>query len=727
AGQRSFDALVGWSSGSANLTGVAEPVALRGQWTTRGFFSVLGVTAALGRTPLPEEEGPGAPRVVLLGDGLWRSRFGADSSVLGRTLILNGDPFTVIGVLPRDFVFVASSVDLAGPLVVETDRRRLNRSAGFLRLIGRLKPGVSRSQASADLDSIVGRLRAAYPDSNANKQGVQIQPLADLVTGGFRQRLLLLQIAVGLVLLIACTNLANLLLARASARQSEFALRSALGARRRDLIGQTLTESGILALGGGVVGLGFAAAGVRALLALAPVPIPRAAEIHLDAAALAFNLALSLATGLAVGLVPAILGTRGADGLRGTGRGQTEGRRGVRTRSLLIAAEVSLSLLLLTGAALLIRTMHRLEATDPGFEPDRLLAVQLSLPKSRYNRPEEISRYAEQVTDRLAALSGVERVGAASLNPLTQWRASISFTIEGKPELDARHAPLANYRAVGAGYFRALQLPLLAGREIDARDRADSPPVAVISQTLARRHFPGASPLGARLRIDDVEAWRTVEVVGVVGDVRFTGLDAPGGPDVYVPYAQTPPDVSVWLANIFCVAVRTRGDPQSLAAAVRREIHALDRDVAVASIRPMAEALGGSLAERRFHTILLEIFAAAALALALAGIHAVTAHGVVERTREIGVRLSLGSGRLRILKLVVGQALLPVGCGILLGAAAALGLGRLLSGLLYGVAPHDPITLLAVAVVVVLAASLASALPALRAARIDPVRALRAE
>ena len=392
-----------------------------------------------------------------------------------------------------------------------------------------------------------------------------------------------------------------------------------------------------------------------------------------------------------------------------------------------MAAEVGLSLVLLVGAGLLLRTLQRLQSTHPGFRADHLLSVQLSLPKARYGSPEAIARFAEQVTARLSGLPGVDDVSAASLNPLTQWRANISFLIEGRADQDRQKAPLANYRAVAPGYFRTLGVPVLEGREVGPHDTSDSVPVALISQTLARRHFSGASPLGARLQIDDREPWRTVEVVGVVGDVKFTGLDADGAADVYVPYAQTTPQVSVWLANIFCLAIRTRGEPGLLAPAVRREIRALDADVAASVVRPMEEALDASLAERRFNTVLLEIFGAAALALALAGIYAVTAFAVVERTREIGVRLSLGSSRGRILGLIARQSLRPVAAGLAAAPPRRSALGRLVSGLLYGIAANDAATLLGAAVVLGLAAAAASVLPALRATRIDPVRALRAE
>jgi len=729
ANTRSLDALAAWAGGSANLTGVEEPVALRAQWTSSEFFELVGVRAALGRTPRPEEERPGAPRVTLLGHALWTSRFGADPAVLGRVVTINGESFTVIGVLPREFPFLASGADLAAPVAYETDPRRASRASGFLRLIGRLRPGTPLSKASEDLNALAAGLKADYPDANANREGIRVSPLADQVVGAYRRILLVLQAAVGVVLLIACANLANLLLSRILARRGELALRSALGARRADIVRRLLAEAVVLALAGGALGLLLAHLGIRALLALGPATLPRAAEIGIDLPVLAFNLALSLAAGIAIGLAPALQGSgRGlAGGLRGSGRGTSGSRGSSRARAALVAAEVGLSLVLLVGAGLLLRTLHRLQSADPGFEAKHLLAVQLSLPKSRYGTPEAIHRYSERVTERLAALPGVERVAAASLNPLTNWRASISFLIEGGADLDRRKAPLANYRAAGPGYFRTLGVPLRSGREFDERDSARSVPVALVSETLARQRFGDGSPLGARLRIDDTEAWRTVEIVGVVGDVKHTGLDAEGSADVYVPFSQTSPDVSVWLANIFCLALRTSDDPRRLVPAVRREIQALDRDVAVAGIRPMEDALEASLGDRRFQTMLLEFFGAAALALALAGIYSVTSFGVVERTREIGVRLSLGAGRSRILRLLLRQALVPVAGGLVAGGVAALALARLLTGLLVGVAAQDAATLAVATVLLAGTAFLASAVPALRATRIDPVCALRSD
>ena len=726
---RSFERMAAWGGWSANLTGVDEPVTLQAQWSSAGYFDLLGIRAALGRTPRPEEERPGGPKVVILSDALWRTRFGADRGILGRSLVLNGEPYEVVGVLPREVPLLANSAELVAPLVLETDRRRPNRKAGFLRILGRLAPGISPDSAAAELDGAMARLRAAYPDTNAAKQGVRSVALTDLVVGNSRRMLFVLQAAVGLVLLIACTNLANLLLARSVGRRAELSLRSALGARRRDLVRQLLCESLVLSAAGGLAGLALASGGVRLLLVLGPARLPRAAEVGVDPAVIAFDLVLAAAAGLAIGLAPALhASSRGvAAGLRGAGRGTTSGRGSARARAALVAAEVGFSLVLLVGAGLLLRTLEELRAVRPGFEPSRLLSVQLSLPKSRYATPEAIARYAERSVDRLSGLPGVESAAAASLNPLTQWRANVSFLVEGASETDVATAPLANYRAVGAGYFRTIGAPVLAGREVEERDTASSIPVVLVSRTLARRHFPDGSALGRRIRIDDTESWRTVEIVGVVGDVKYAGMDAEASADVYVPYAQTPPDVSVWLANIFCLAVRTSGDPGSLVAAVRRELRALDPDVAASRIAPMEETIAGSLGERRFQALLLQVFGAAALALALAGIYAVTAFSVGERTTEIGVRLSLGAGRASILALVARQGLAPVAAGLLGGIAAALALSRLLAGLLFGVAPRDPRVLAAAAAALALAGCAAVVLPALRATRIDPVRALRAE
>ena len=725
---KSLERLGAWGSWSANLTGIDQPVRLSAQWATGGLFDMLGVHAAIGRTPLPEEERPGGTRVALLSDALWRTQFGGDPSILGRALTLNGEPFVVIGVLPADFVFFAPGAQLVAPLVVETDARRPKRGSGFLRLVARLRRGTSAAAASRELDAIVARLRSAYPKTNAGKLGVRLEPLAERIVGNYRRVLLVLWGAVAMVLLVACTNLANLLLSRLVARRPELALRAALGASRQALLRQLLAEAVVLSLAGGALGVLLARVVIGALPAFAPAQLPRITEIRFGGAVLAFNLGLSLAAGLLFGLLPALQGSRQnlVDELKCGGRG-TEGRRGTRLRAALVVVEVGLAVVLLVCGGLMLRSLRRLQETDPGYRPDHLISVQLSLPKKRYSNAETIDRYREALTARIATLPGVASVAAASLNPLTAWRASVSYTLEGRADPPRDRAPSANYRAAGPGYFATLGMPLLEGRDLSERDRRDTAPVAVISASLARRHFAGGSALDSRLVIDDTEAWRTVTIVGVVGDVKHTGLDADGTADVYVPYAQTPPEVAVWLANIFSVAVRTDGDPRLSVAAVRREIVAVDPEVAASAVRTMEEALETSLADRRFNTALLELFGVVALALALAGVYAMTSIGVAERQREIGVRLSIGANRADILALVVRRAITPVGAGILVGASLALAASRLLSGLLFGVAAHDASTYATVALALGVAALAASLLPALRATRIDPVSVLRSE
>jgi putative ABC transport system permease protein len=724
---RGLDGLVAWSAGSANLTAVEEPIRLQAQWTSPGFFELVGGRVGRGRLPLPEEERSGAPRVVLLGDGLWRTRFGADPGVIGRTLTLNDEPHTVIGVLPPEFVFFAAGADLVAPLDLDRHPRRHARGSALLRVVGRLAPGSSATAVTAALDAKFAQLRAEYPDSNASKQGVSLMPLADLVVGTQRQTLLVLQAAAGLVLLIACVNLASFLYVRLGGRRQELAVRSALGAGRRELLRQLLVESLVLAGIGGALGLLLAAALVRLLLAAGPANLPRAAEVSLNLWVVAFNLCLAVVAGLAFGILPALQssGRKLAEDLRAGGRGGTSSRG--RLRAALVAIEVALSLTLLVGAGLLVRSLVRLQETPPGFRSDHLLMVQLSLPKARYATPAAIARYADALRERLASLAGASDAGVASLTPLVAWRATVNFTIEGRSDVTREQAPLANYRAVTAGYFRTMGLPLRSGRDLVAADAADTVAVAVVSETLARRHFGEGGALGQRLWINDVESRRAVEVVGVVGDLKHTGLDAESTADLYVPYAQAPASVSVWLANILCAAVRTHGDPSALQSAVRREIQALDRDVAVANMRSMAAAYAGSLAPRRFNTRLLGLFSVAALALAIAGIYALTSFSVAERHREIGVRMALGSTRNGILGLILGAALAPVLAGILVGLVVALAGTRWLSGLLFGIGASDPVSFAVAAGSLVLAGLFASAIPAHRALRVEPVRALRAE
>jgi putative ABC transport system permease protein len=501
------------------------------------------------------------------------------------------------------------------------------------------------------------------------------------------------------------------------------AMRLALGAGRRRLVRQLLTESLLLAGAGGVLGVLLAQGAIRAFLAVGPTDLPRARTVALDPGVLAFTAGLTILAGLGFGLVPALQASRGElrDTMAGVGRGVTGGR----ARRALVLAEVALSLVLLTGAGLLVKSFMRLQAVDPGYRADQLLTLRVSLPKARYARRESLAVFHDQLAPRLAALPGVQAVAAASVAPLTPWRATINFTVEGQPPPPPDKVPLANYRAVDEPYFAALEIPVWRGRAFTAADHAAGAPVALVNRTLAERYWPGADPLGAHLTIDDDPAHRQVQVVGVVGDVKHYGLDDPPSLDVYVPYAQAPQSVAVWLANSTSWVLRTSIDPAVLAPAVRREVQSVDAEVAATTIQGMEDAMAGTVAPRRFNVLLLQAFALGALLLAATGIYAVTAHQTAQRSRELGLRLALGARRRQILSLVLAQGMTPVLAGLAVGLVAALALSRAIEGLLFGVTARDPATFALAPLVLAAAAAAASYLPARRATRVDPVQALR--
>jgi putative ABC transport system permease protein len=714
---------------SANITTDGEPERRPALWSTPGTFALLGVRPILGRTPLAEEERGGGPRVVLLGHSLWRRRFGGDAAVLGRKIVLNGEPFTVVGVLPPDCIPGGREADLIAPIFIDQDNRRENRAAGFLRGLGRLAPGVTRSQAQAELDRIGRALAQEHPDTNAARPGISVTPLHDEVVGRVRAMVLVLQGAVGLVLAIACANLAHLTLARASTRGHELAIRSALGAERgrlaRLLVGETLA----LAFAGGVLGLLLGRAGLALLLALGPQDLPRRDQLGIDGPIALFAAGLALLAGLLSGLAPVLrfAGSEPQEALQGGGRAVTR-HAGGGARRALVALEVGLSLVLLTGAGLLLRSFRRLEAVDPGFDPARLLTVRLSLPRARYGDPAALAAFFDWLAPRIRELPGARAAAAASVVPFMEWRASVEFAVEGRPGARAEERPSALYRMVSPGFLQALGVPLRRGRHFSDHDRAGAAPVAVVNETLARRFFADGDPVGAFLTIDDggLPA-RKVEIVGVAGDVKHHGLDGPPTYDVYVPMAQIPPGVAIWLANNMSFVVRTAGEPMALADALRREVHAVDPEVPASGVRTMEDLMRGSLGARRLNLVLVEGFGLAALLLAAIGTYAVTAQAVAQRTQEMGVRVALGARRGQIMALVFGQGLRPVGVGLGLGLAASLAVLRLASSLFFGVSAHDPATLLAVVVLLTAVALAAIYAPARRATRVDPVIALRSE
>ncbi|MGH9938115.1 MAG: ABC transporter permease, partial [Blastocatellia bacterium] len=683
---QSLAGIAAFANWSANLTDRGDPERLQGLRISANAFRLLGVEAVLGRALAPEDDTPGQQRVVVLSYGLWQRRFGADPQLLGQTLTLNGAGYTVVGVLPPRFFFPYREAELAVPLAPDADPwRGVRNSTNFLRALARLKPGVTREQAEADLTSVAQRLRSQYPVHNRRKLGVTLSPLHEEVVGDFRLALWVLLGAVGVVLLITCVNLANLALAQAAGRRREMAIRTALGATRRRLIQQLVTESMLLALLGGASGLLLAYYGIDLLLALSPAALPRVAEVGVDFRVLGFTLALSLLAGGIFGLAPVWQATRVNlnEELKESGRSSTGGARQSHARGLLVITEIALSLVLLAGAGLLVKSFLRLQAVSPGFEAENALAVRLSLPKAHYSDRAAVIAFYEKLRPRLESLPGVETVGVVSALPLSGVWMSIPFTIEGRATTPDE-VERADYRVASAGYFRALKIPLMAGREFNERDTAETAPVAIISRNLARRHWPDRSPLGAHLRINDNnQGPRPVKIVGVVGDVKHFSLDGEPAPHIYLPIHQTHEDGVVWLTDNQYWMLRTAVDPLTLQAAVRREIQAVDREAPASNIRAMEQYLAASVAPRRFNLWLLTVFAGAALALAATGLYGVISYGVAQRRHEIGIRMALGAQASDVLRLVIRQGLAMTLGGVALGLAAALGLTRLMKSLLF--------------------------------------------
>jgi predicted permease len=726
---QSLTGIAAYANWSANLTDRGDPERLQGLRISANAFQMLGVEAVVGRALLPSDDTPGEQRVVVLSCGLWQRRFGADPQLVGKTLILNGDSYTVVGVLPPEFFFPIREAELAIPLCPDADPwRGVRTSTNFLRALARLKPGVTREQAEADVTAVAQRLRQQYPVANAQKVGVTLSPLHEEVVANFRLALWVLLGAVGVVLLITCVNLANLALARAAARHKEMAIRTALGATRWRLVQQLATESLLLVGLGGGVGLLLAFYCIDLLLALSPASLPRAAEVGVDFRALGFTLALSLLAGVIFGLAPAWQATRVNlnDELKEGGRG-AGGARQSRARGLLVVSEIALSLVLLVGAGLLVKSFLRLQAVNPGFESENVLAVRLSLPKAQYSNRAAAAAFYEKLRPRLESLPGVETVGVVSALPMSGVLASIPFTIEGRAT-SPDEAPRADYRLVSTGYFDALKIPVLAGREFNEGDTAQTTSVALISQNLAQRYWPNGNPLGAHLRIDDNDRGpRPVEIVGVVGDVKHLSLEGEPAPHIYLPIHQTHEDAVVWLTNNQYWLLRTAVDPLTLSAAVRREIQAVDAEVPASSIRTMEQYLAASVAPRRFNLWLLTVFAGAALVLAGTGLYGVVSCGVAQRKREIGIRMALGAQAGDVLKLVIGQGMAMTFAGVALGLVAALGLTRLMKSLLFSVSAADPLAFLVTASLLTFVALLACWIPARRATKVDPMVALRYE
>jgi predicted permease len=704
---RSFEDVAAFAPTGVNLVGVGPPERVRAMRISASGFQVLRARPLLGRTFAPGEDQPGAEKVVVLAEGLWRRRFGADRSVIGTGVQLSGVPHTVIGVVPASALPIEDA-ELAVPFELPREPPRSNH---FLHVVGRLRPGVEPGQAQAELATIVDRIRPLYPLFK-REWGVAVVPLHEQVTGDVRPTLLVLLGAVGLVLLVACANVANLLLARATARAQEIAVRLALGASRARVVGQLLVESLVLSLTGGVLGVGLAFGGVAVLRQAAPEGVPRIQEVTVDLRVLAFAVAAAVATGLLFGLAPALRASRPDLGgtLKGSGRGVAGGR--TRVQSTLVAAEVAVALVLLAGAGLLVNSFARLTAVAAGFDPEGALAFQLALPDAKYPDPATRSAAVSAVVTRMAAVPGVEAAAASTTLPLATWPMDNLVRIDG--ERDGPPAGRnADFEYCTPEWFRVMGIPLLRGRGFDERDTAASARVAVVNDTFARTYL-GGDALGRRFT-EGTETW---EVVGVVGDVHARSLDRDVRPAYYRPAA-------LGRSGNVHVVLRTKAPAAQLAEAIRAAVLEVDAEQPIANLRSLDTVVSASVAPRRFVLRVLALFTGAALALAALGLYGLIAYSVAQREREIGVRMAVGATGGAVVRLVLRQGGLLVGVGVASGVAGALAVTRVLGSQLYGVTPRDPATLAVVAAVLVATALLACWLPARRAARVDPARALR--
>jgi putative ABC transport system permease protein len=717
---RSFTGLAATASASANLTGRGEPEVLDVGRVSADFFPVLSVRPLLGRAFRPEEDSPGHRHVALLSHALWQRLFGGDAKALGQPLTLDGESYTVIGVAPAGFDFPRKR-DLWIPLALEPAKEP--RGGHYLGVVGRLRPGVSLGQAQAEMSGIAARLEQQYKDSNEG-WGIVVLPLQQVLVEKVRPALVVLLWVVAAVLLIACLNVANLLLARLATREREISIRTALGAGRLRLIRQQLTESVLLALLGSVLGLLLASWGTRALVALYPSALPRPEAIGLDGRVLAYTLGLALASGLLFGLFPALHdpGAHLNDALKEGGRAMAGGGRGRLARQVLALTEVALALVLLVMAGILLRSFSRLSAVDPGFRPAGLLTLDLSPAEHKYPEPAQVANLYRELLARVKALPGVGQAATVFPLPLSGRNYFLAFSVFGRPERPGAVPLSAIVRRVSPGLFETLGIRLVRGRVFDEHDSVTAPGVAVINQTLAALVFKGQDPLGQRLTFGDSADGkaRWLTIVGVVEDVKQNALSDEPRNEIYEPQLQDPEPAAA-------LVVRASGDPRALVAPIRRVVLGLDPDLPVYRIRIYDELVADSLAANRLSTSLLGLFAALALVLAAVGVYGVISYSVVQRTHEMGIRMALGAHRWDVLRLVVGQGMGLVAIGLGAGLLGAWFATRALASQLYGVSPRDPVTFTFVPLLLATVALFANYLPARRATQVDPLVALRQE
>lgn len=713
-----FEAMAALHRQTFNLTGNGEPERIDGRRVSTNLFALLGIDPQLGRVFLPEEDQPGSNRVVMLSNRLWHRRFGADPSIVGKTLSLNGEAYTVVGVMPQRFEFPTREDELWVPIAfdsVEAGRR----GSHYLEVIGRTKPGVTLEQAQAEMNNIGARLEQQYPNTNSNI-GVTVIPLHEDLVGDIKPALLMLLGAVGFVLLVACANVANLLLARAAVRQKEIAVRMALGASRWRLVRQFLTESVLLGALGGIFGLGLSFVALIVLKSFIPESISQASAIAIDGRVLGFTFLISILTGVIFGLAPAAQRSEFNDVLKDGGREGVAGSRGNRMRGLLVIGEVAVSLLLLIGAGLLINSFMRLRNLDPGFQSDHVLTLGIVLPQSKYPDRSKRAAFYSEVLRRVESLPGVKSAGVVNWIPLVFQGDSIGISIEGQPDPNLSQRPNAATRVINPNYFASMGMRFLKGRNLDDRDKSTTVPVAVISESMAKRFWPNQDPIGKRFTPGDpTQPDQWIQVIGVVNDIRQFELTAEPKPQMYLTYEQVG-----FFAPRYLV-VKTDVEPSSLAGAVRNAVWEVDKDQPVSNIATMEEVLSDSIARQRFSMLLLAIFAGVALVLAAVGIYGVMSYSVAQRTHEIGIRMALGAQTSAVLKLAVGYGLKLVLVGVVVGLIAAFLLTRVMSTLLFGVTPTDPMTFAVISAILIFVALIASYIPARRATKVDPVIALR--
>jgi putative ABC transport system permease protein len=735
-----FERMAAFVPYGLTLTNQGDPEALYAVYVSPALFPLLKASAWAGRVLIDDDASPGHDHVILMGYGLWQRRFGSDWSVLGRSLTLDGAPYVVVGIMPPGFDFppffdlkggyhsappdVWVPLDLKAPKVLGIDPSY--RGGLFLEVLARLRPGISISQGQSDLGTINARLEQEYPETNKS-WGVTVVPLQTQFSGKVRPALLILMGAVGFVLLIGCANAANLLLARAVTRQREVAIRLALGASRLRLIRQLLTESVLLALAGGALGIALAYGAMRLVVALSPRTIPRIGETSLDASVLAFTLVVAVLTGMVFGLAPAFQASRPnlTEALKEGSQAAAGGFERLRLRNLLVIAEVAMACVLLTAAGLMLKSFARLRAVNPGFDPHNLLTAMVVLNQIRYPDLARRPDFFKQVLARAQAIPGVQSAGGIDAPAWSGGIGSLTFNIEGQPPVTSAERPMASPHVVSPNYFRTVGIPLLKGRSFDETDDARHPGTILINETMARRFFPNEDPIGKRINFVDAPApplWFTI--IGVVGDVHYDALDVESGPDVYACYLQPFPLFATYYMTLM---LRSAANPASLVPALRRAVRAVDEDQPVTYVRTMDQYLNATFSRQRLAVAMLGVFAGLALVAAVLGIYGVISYAVGQRTREIGVRMALGAQPGDVLELILRQGARLALVGAAIGLIAGLGLTRLMASLLYGVGTSDPGTFGIVLLVLVAAALAAAYLPARAATRMAPTEALRHE